>query len=187
MCIMSFCLDKKSQSNIIIKERLHPGGGVTKRSKLFMKKLFLSILTMTTLFFMTNAGFAADCGCKTGQPCKCENCQCQDCNCSKKIDKKCECKCENCQKDDCEKCTCGDCKSENCKKVTTDKKCDCDCEGCKTGDCTKCTCKDCKCEDCKCTKKEELKADCGCGCDKAEAQKGLFKKSSACKKGCPVK
>lgn len=163
-----------------------------------MKKIVMSLLVICTMFFMTNASMACDCGCSDKAKIDAEIGCPKNCDCGCKSGDECKCGKAQCPKKEC------------CKK--------CPC-GCKNGEDCKCK-KECakqfdkaKCDKTKCDKEKSLldeikdstateeistSPDAKCGCKKekiteqcpkvksCKKSKKCKKVKKECKKGCPL-
>lgn len=62
-----------------------------------MKKIIMGLMVICTLFFMTNASLACDCGCQNGKNTAEIECP-KDCDCGCQNDEKCKCSKSKCHK-----------------------------------------------------------------------------------------
>ncbi len=146
-----------------------------------MKKIFINLLVICTMLFMTSPSIACNCGCdkeKIDTPVECT----KDCTCGCQNGEDCKCKKQCPKKECCKKCPCGcqngeDCK---CKKQCDKQKCDKEkslFDEIKASTSTEEISKD-------------VKSDCGCKRGEVKSKCKKAKCSEKCKKakkGCPIK
>ena len=156
---------------------------ITKKENI-MKKIFISLLVICTMLFMTSPASACNCGCnKTNSDCAIE-CS-KDCPCGCQNGEECKCKKQCPKKECCKKCPCGcqnggECK---CKKECAEQKCNKEktlFEEIKDSTATE-EISDTAKPDCGC-KRDELKSK----CKKSKCFKKCLKKCKKLKKGCPI-
>lgn len=82
-----------------------------------MKKIIMGLMVICTLFFMTNASIACDCGCQNAKNTAEIECS-KDCDCGCQNGEECKCNKDKAQcpkKECCKKCNCGCQNDEKCK------------------------------------------------------------------------